>query len=175
MHNLVSISLNLSFIVSLADGMHMLLIKIPSNPNLPQNPSFLPPHLRKISIVKPPLYADVRPNQAQSRRRNLASPSSVTVLSSESPPVVLSSNWSFISSSRSSSTIFMDQDSTHIARESLELVFQMSNIVDSGLDRHTLSVLIALCDLGLNPEALAAVVKEFRSDPPFTSSTPSTN
>ncbi|KAI3794007.1 hypothetical protein L1987_36632 [Smallanthus sonchifolius] len=70
---------------------------------------------------------------------------------------------------------FMDQDSTHTARESLDLVFEMSNIVDTGLDRHTLSVLIALCDLGLNPEALAAVVKEFRSEPPFTSSTPSTN
>ncbi|CAI0627892.1 unnamed protein product [Linum tenue] len=40
----------------------------------------------------------------------------------------------------------------------------MSNILDTGLDRHTLSVLIALCDLGLNPEALAAVVKELRTE-----------
>ncbi|KAI3743592.1 hypothetical protein L1987_61302 [Smallanthus sonchifolius] len=68
---------------------------------------------------------------------------------------------------------FMDQDAARTARESLELVFQMSNILDTGLDRHTLSVLIALCDLGLNPEALAAVVKEFRKDPPLASSTPS--
>ncbi|KAI3512249.1 hypothetical protein L1887_19564 [Cichorium endivia] len=68
----------------------------------------------------------------------------------------------------------MDPDAARTARESLELVFQMSNIVDTGLDRHTLSVLIALCDLGLNPEALAAVVKEFRRDPPLTSSTPPT-
>ncbi|KAK9068380.1 hypothetical protein SSX86_012493 [Deinandra increscens subsp. villosa] len=67
----------------------------------------------------------------------------------------------------------MDQDAARTATESLELVFQMSNILDTGLDRHTLSVLIALCDLGLNPEALAAVVKEFRNDPPVTSSTPS--
>ncbi|KAL4584697.1 hypothetical protein LXL04_009305 [Taraxacum kok-saghyz] len=66
----------------------------------------------------------------------------------------------------------MDQDAARTARESLELVFQMSNIVDTGLDRHTLSVLIALCDLGLNPEALAAVVKEFRRDPPLTTTTP---
>ncbi|KAL8259548.1 hypothetical protein R6Q59_027501 [Mikania micrantha] len=63
----------------------------------------------------------------------------------------------------------MDQDAARTAKESLELVFQMSNILDTGLDRHTLSVLIALCDLGLNPEALAAVVKEFRKDPPSTS------
>ena len=70
--------------------------------------------------------------------------------------------------------LFMDQDAAQTARESLELVFQMSNILGTGLDRHTLSVLIALCDLGLNPEALAAVVKEFRRDPPSTNSTPAT-
>ncbi|KAJ0841107.1 putative mitotic-spindle organizing protein [Helianthus annuus] len=58
-------------------------------------------------------------------------------------------------------------------RESVELVFQMSNILDTGLDRHTLSVLIALCDLGFNPEALAALVKEFRTHPPSTPSSSS--
>ncbi|KVH99843.1 Protein of unknown function DUF3743 [Cynara cardunculus var. scolymus] len=68
----------------------------------------------------------------------------------------------------------MDPEAARTARESLELVFQMSNILDLGLDRHTLSVLIALCDHGLNPEALAAVVKEFRKEPPLTSSTPTT-
>ncbi|KAL7619216.1 mitotic-spindle organizing protein 1A [Lactuca sativa] len=68
----------------------------------------------------------------------------------------------------------MDPEAARTARESLELVFQMSNIVDTGLDRHTLSVLIALCDLGLNPEALAAVVKEFRRDPPLTTTTTTT-
>ncbi|XP_062077420.1 mitotic-spindle organizing protein 1B-like [Humulus lupulus] len=54
----------------------------------------------------------------------------------------------------------MGAEAAKIARESLDLAFHMSNILDTGLDRHTLSVLIALCDLGLNPEALAAVVKE---------------
>ncbi|CAI0380878.1 unnamed protein product [Linum tenue] len=48
----------------------------------------------------------------------------------------------------------------------------MSNILDTGLDRHTLSVLIALCDLGLNPEALTVVVKncaqKLSSSPPPT-------
>lgn len=58
----------------------------------------------------------------------------------------------------------MEQEAAETARESLELVFRMSNILDTGLDRHTLSVLIALCDLGLNPEALAAVVKELRQE-----------
>ncbi|KAK4759726.1 hypothetical protein SAY87_022857 [Trapa incisa] len=59
----------------------------------------------------------------------------------------------------------MDPEAARTARESLDLAFQMSNILDTGLDRHTLSVLIALCDLGLNPEALTAVVKELRREP----------
>ncbi|KAK4789893.1 hypothetical protein SAY86_017197 [Trapa natans] len=59
----------------------------------------------------------------------------------------------------------MDPEAARTARESLDLAFQMSIILDTGLDRHTLSVLIALCDLGLNPEALAAVVKELRTEP----------
>ena len=48
------------------------------------------------------------------------------------------------------------------AKESLDLVFQMSNILETGLDRHTLSLLVALCDRGVNPESLAALIKEFR-------------
>lgn len=56
----------------------------------------------------------------------------------------------------------MDANAAKTARDSLDIAFQMSNILDTGLDRHTLSILIALCDLGLNAEALAAVVKELR-------------
>ncbi|KAJ6778736.1 MITOTIC-SPINDLE ORGANIZING PROTEIN 1A-LIKE [Salix koriyanagi] len=63
----------------------------------------------------------------------------------------------------------MDPEAAKTARESLELAFHMSNLLDTGLDRHTLSVLIALCDLGLNPEALAAVVKELRREPASSS------
>ncbi|PHT87730.1 Mitotic-spindle organizing protein 1B [Capsicum annuum] len=56
----------------------------------------------------------------------------------------------------------MDPEAARTARDSLELVFHMSNILDTGLDRHTLSLLISLCDLGLNPESLAALIKELR-------------
>ncbi|KAL5723834.1 GLC7-interacting protein 2 [Ranunculus cassubicifolius] len=62
----------------------------------------------------------------------------------------------------------MDQEASTTARESLDLAFNMSNILDTGLDRHTLSVIIALSDIGLNPEALAALVKEFRKQPTST-------
>ncbi|EXB49714.1 hypothetical protein L484_006265 [Morus notabilis] len=58
----------------------------------------------------------------------------------------------------------MDSEAAKTARESLDLAFHMSNILEMGLDRHTLSVLIALCDLGLNPEALVAVVKELQRE-----------
>ncbi|RWR93966.1 mitotic-spindle organizing protein 1B [Cinnamomum micranthum f. kanehirae] len=58
----------------------------------------------------------------------------------------------------------MDPEAARNARESLELVFQMSNILATGLDRHTLSILIALCDRGINPEALAALVRELRNE-----------
>lgn len=71
-------------------------------------------------------------------------------------------------------SICMDPEAAQAARESLELAFHMSNILDTGLDRHTLSVLITLCDLGLNPEALAAVVKELRRDPCPSTSMPET-
>ena len=55
------------------------------------------------------------------------------------------------------------------AKESLELAFQMSQILDTGLDRHTLSLLMALCDRGAIPEALAALVRELSSAAPPTS------
>lgn len=68
----------------------------------------------------------------------------------------------------------MDPEASRTARVSLDLAFGMSNILETGLDRHTLSVLIALCDLGLNPEALAAVVKELQKEPSSSSgATPS--
>ncbi|KDP38371.1 hypothetical protein JCGZ_04296 [Jatropha curcas] len=66
----------------------------------------------------------------------------------------------------------MDPEVTKTARESLDLAFHMSNILDTGIDRHTLSVLIALCDLGLNPEALAAVVKELQRERLFSTAAP---
>ncbi|KAK6945706.1 Mitotic-spindle organizing protein 1 [Dillenia turbinata] len=69
-------------------------------------------------------------------------------------------------------SVNMDAEAARTARESLDLVFHMSNMLDTGLDRHTLSVLIALCDLGLNPEALAAVVKELKREPSSPSSVP---
>ncbi|THG14816.1 hypothetical protein TEA_018671 [Camellia sinensis var. sinensis] len=69
----------------------------------------------------------------------------------------------------------MDPEAARAAQESLDLVFHMSNILDAGLDRHTLSILIALCDLGQNPEALGVVVKELRREPSSSSPMPTSS
>lgn len=66
----------------------------------------------------------------------------------------------------------MDPEAARTSRDSLDLAFHMSNILDTGLDRQTLSILIALCDMGLNPEALAAVVKELARESSSSSPPP---
>ena len=43
-------------------------------------------------------------------------------------------------------------------------LYDISNILDTGLDRETLSILVGLCETGVNPEALAAVVKELQRE-----------
>ena len=53
--------------------------------------------------------------------------------------------------------------------ESLTLIIytdllEMSNILNTGLDRETLTILVGLCEAGVHPEALAAVVKELRRE-----------
>jgi mitotic-spindle organizing protein 1 len=50
------------------------------------------------------------------------------------------------------------------AAEALSIVHEISTILDTGLDRETLSILIALIETGVNPEALAAVVRELRRE-----------
>jgi hypothetical protein len=41
---------------------------------------------------------------------------------------------------------------------------QSDNVCLQGLDRETLGILMALCEQGVNPEALAEVVKYLRKD-----------
>lgn len=58
----------------------------------------------------------------------------------------------------------MDGVAMQRARESLDIVHTMSNLLGAGLDRQTLAIVVALCEHGVNPEALAAVVKELRRE-----------
>ena len=50
------------------------------------------------------------------------------------------------------------------ADQAIDTLHQISNILDTGLDKETLRILVGLCEAGVNPEALAHVVKELRRE-----------
>ncbi|KAF9309685.1 Mitotic-spindle organizing protein 1 [Podila horticola] len=50
------------------------------------------------------------------------------------------------------------------ARQAMDILTEMSSILNAGLDRETLSICVSLCESGVNPEALAAVIKELRRE-----------
>jgi mitotic-spindle organizing protein 1 len=50
------------------------------------------------------------------------------------------------------------------AKEALDCLYEMSRILNTGLDRETLAICVSLCEAGVNPEALAVVVKELRRE-----------
>lgn len=50
------------------------------------------------------------------------------------------------------------------ARETLDVAHDLSKLLDCDVTREELAVLIALVERGVNPEALAAVVRELRRE-----------
>lgn len=48
------------------------------------------------------------------------------------------------------------------AREAFQMMYQISQLLCTGLDPDTLSICIRLCELGVDPEVLANVIKEIR-------------
>ena len=44
------------------------------------------------------------------------------------------------------------------------MLFEISQLLNTGLDRETLFLCIQLCEQNVNPEALAAVVKELKRE-----------
>ena len=50
------------------------------------------------------------------------------------------------------------------SKESLEILFEMSQILNCCLSRETLSILVAMIEKGVNPEALINVVKEMKNE-----------
>lgn len=48
--------------------------------------------------------------------------------------------------------------------ETLDVLYDLSQLLHTGLDREELATLIGLTESGVNPEALAAVVKELRRE-----------
>jgi mitotic-spindle organizing protein 1 len=48
-------------------------------------------------------------------------------------------------------------------RETMDLVYEMSLLLNTGLDKQTLAHCVSLLEQGVNPEALATVIKELKS------------
>jgi len=51
-------------------------------------------------------------------------------------------------------------------RETLEILDEISTLLDTGLDRKQLAYCVVLIDNGVNPEALATIMKELRAKYP---------
>ncbi|KXS11521.1 hypothetical protein M427DRAFT_79406, partial [Gonapodya prolifera JEL478] len=58
----------------------------------------------------------------------------------------------------------LDSPPLRDARETFDILADISRILNTGLDRQQLATIVQLCELGVNPEALAAVVKEVRRE-----------
>ncbi|KAK4190031.1 mitotic-spindle organizing gamma-tubulin ring associated-domain-containing protein [Podospora australis] len=50
------------------------------------------------------------------------------------------------------------------AQQAVDILHEISTILNCHLDRRTLSICISMIENGVNPEALAAVVKELRKE-----------
>ncbi|ESO82373.1 hypothetical protein LOTGIDRAFT_223273 [Lottia gigantea] len=50
------------------------------------------------------------------------------------------------------------------ARETMDTLMEMSNLLNTGLDTDTFATCVRLCESGVNPEALALVLKELRRE-----------
>jgi mitotic-spindle organizing protein 1 len=58
----------------------------------------------------------------------------------------------------------MDAQSVAQGDQAMDTLLSISRILDTGLDRETLRILVGLCEAGVNPKALALVVKELRRE-----------
>ncbi|XP_060755524.1 mitotic-spindle organizing protein 1 [Neoarius graeffei] len=47
-------------------------------------------------------------------------------------------------------------------RETMEVLLEISRLLNTGLDMESLSICVRLCEQGINPEALSSVIKELR-------------
>ena len=50
------------------------------------------------------------------------------------------------------------------AKQNFEIIHEMSQILNCGLDKKTLDICVGLIENGVNPEALAMVIKELKRE-----------
>uniref|UniRef100_UPI00358F97A8 mitotic-spindle organizing protein 1 isoform X2 n=1 Tax=Myxine glutinosa TaxID=7769 RepID=UPI00358F97A8 len=49
-------------------------------------------------------------------------------------------------------------------RETLDTLMEISGLLNTGLDMETLCICVRLCEQGINPEALANVIRQLRQE-----------
>uniref|UniRef100_A0A8D3C0R6 Mitotic spindle organizing protein 1 n=1 Tax=Scophthalmus maximus TaxID=52904 RepID=A0A8D3C0R6_SCOMX len=47
-------------------------------------------------------------------------------------------------------------------RDTMDVLLEISRLLNTGLDLESLSICVRLCEQGINPEALSAVIRELR-------------
>ncbi|KZO98196.1 hypothetical protein CALVIDRAFT_479002 [Calocera viscosa TUFC12733] len=57
-----------------------------------------------------------------------------------------------------------DTDRVASAQQTLDTLYDISQLLNTGLDRETLATCVEMIERGTNPEALAAVVQEMRKE-----------
>ncbi|KAI9856631.1 MAG: hypothetical protein M1824_005328 [Vezdaea acicularis] len=55
-------------------------------------------------------------------------------------------------------------DKKRAAREVIDILHEISTLLNTHLDRTTLSLCVSMIENGVNPEALAAVIQELRKE-----------
>uniref|UniRef100_A0A6I8NI67 Mitotic spindle organizing protein 1 n=2 Tax=Ornithorhynchus anatinus TaxID=9258 RepID=A0A6I8NI67_ORNAN len=110
-------------------------------------------------------WRDSLPGQVVGRRCRLACRSWPRLFPSLPPclpaclPACLPSPTAMASSSSSSGGAALNLNAV---RETMDVLLEISRILNTGLDMETLSICVRLCEQGINPEALSSVIKELR-------------
>ncbi|KAJ7066710.1 mitotic-spindle organizing gamma-tubulin ring associated-domain-containing protein [Mycena amicta] len=67
-----------------------------------------------------------------------------------------------MSSSSTSAAPTRDADRISSAQQTLDILHEMSQLLNTQLDKETLTTCVRMIESGVNPEALAAVIQELR-------------
>uniref|UniRef100_A0A131Z2V0 Mitotic-spindle organizing protein 1 n=1 Tax=Rhipicephalus appendiculatus TaxID=34631 RepID=A0A131Z2V0_RHIAP len=54
-------------------------------------------------------------------------------------------------------------DRRSAVKETFDVLLEMSQLLNTGLDAQSLALCVKLCESGVNPEALACLIKEVRA------------
>ncbi|CAG5115441.1 unnamed protein product, partial [Candidula unifasciata] len=50
------------------------------------------------------------------------------------------------------------------ASQTIDILMEISRLLNTGLDEETMAICLRLCESGVNPEALAEVIRELRRE-----------